>query len=139
MTGADATGKMADGTKHTASLEHAVKFARYPTCAVRDYKNVGLPESRDARKDAGHAQPLAEIAQMAGWATDSHTGGKDLDGMALTALGLTTELFHAPTGRPEGARANRPCLNPFFSLWLMGFPLSWAIAGLLIPKKSRRK
>ena len=35
----DATGRTADGRKHTASLEHAVKFATWATPAARDYKD----------------------------------------------------------------------------------------------------
>ncbi len=39
VAGSDATGKTADGRKHTASLEHAAKFAGWPTPTSRDGKD----------------------------------------------------------------------------------------------------
>src|SRR5690606_28026748 len=35
----DATGRTIDGKKHTASLEHAVKFASWSTPTARDHKD----------------------------------------------------------------------------------------------------
>ena len=37
----DATGRTVDGRKHTASLEHAVKFAGWATPINRDWKDTG--------------------------------------------------------------------------------------------------
>jgi len=39
-------------------------------------------------------------------------------------LGTTAAMFHALTGNTEGYR-----LNPYFSLWLMGYPIEWGYLG----------
>ena len=47
----DATGRTADGKKHTASLEHAVKFTAWATPAARDFK--GATEQTYAERGGG--------------------------------------------------------------------------------------
>jgi hypothetical protein len=54
----DATGKTQDGKKHTASLEHAVKFVPWPTPAARDWK------SSASNKHGDNAKPLNEVARL---------------------------------------------------------------------------
>jgi hypothetical protein len=130
------TGMTPDGKKRQVGLEQDARLcgwpttmlAGWPTSTQRDLKNVGLPESAAARKEAGHAQPLNEIAQMAGWPTttttrDSKHEGKDGPNRtgSPSLPGLITALFLVPMGR-------RVVLAPEFSLWLMGFPEAWAKA-----------
>lgn len=43
---------------------------------------------------------------------------------AQNDLGTTAAMFHASTGNTEGYR-----LNPYFSLWLMGYPIEWGYLG----------
>jgi len=111
-----------------AKLRDWALVAGFPTNTSRDAKNVGLPESAAARKAAGHAQPLNEIAQLAGFPTTTRDGkseGKDgpnrTGAPSLPALirGVILPLFFVPTGR-------RVVLAPEFSLWLMGYPEAWA-------------
>jgi hypothetical protein len=90
----DATGKTADGKKHTASLEHAVKFAGWPTPmagtpAQKGYNEAGntdssrktvdlvsfpAPTSLDAgmsSTDGIAAQPVTECVTFSAWPTPS--------------------------------------------------------------------
>ena len=71
-------------------------FTGWPTCATRDEKNAGLPESATAREDAGHAQPLTEIAQRArmplsGW--DRTPQASDGDGGVVEIRPGTTGKY----------------------------------------------
>lgn len=43
---------------------------------------------------------------------------------AQNDLGTTVAMFRASTGNTEGYR-----LNPYFSLWLMGYPIEWGYLG----------
>src|SRR3990167_9392380 len=63
----DATGRTADGWKHTASLEHAVKFAAWPT----PNRPTGGPNIES---------------------TETHTGGRDLDGASHLASWATPQV-----------------------------------------------
>ena len=76
----DATGRTADGKKHTASLEHAAKFAGWPTATARDGFPAHSPEYIAAKKAQGHGMAnLNDLVTLAGWATasasDSRRGG----------------------------------------------------------------
>ena len=97
----DATGK-----KHTASLEHAVKFSGWPTCRAEDSEQTGahrgIPDTlNSASKLAGWGTPrqtdakcgrfytenttgtdLAKDATLAGYVTPGSRDWKDTPGMA---------------------------------------------------------
>ena len=82
----DATGKTPDGKKHTASLEHAVKFTGWPTPNI---PNRGA-ESRASKQSRGSGGvDLQTAAQLTGWntprATDGSKGGPNQSGGALPA------------------------------------------------------
>ena len=65
----DATGRTADGKKHTASLEHAVRFVGWPT-PLADSSETRTPESSERRAKAGRPITLSGAASLAaGWAT----------------------------------------------------------------------
>jgi hypothetical protein len=101
----DATGKTADGKKHTASLEHAVKFTGWPTARATD-----ADKSVRTRRGA-----MNEVARKG--------GPQDLDCAAqITGPGQPTSP--AQTGKPAS-------LNPAFPLWLMGYPRGWLCCGVL--------
>jgi hypothetical protein len=93
----DATGRTADGRKHTASLEHQVKFAALAGWATPNTPSGGPNTKR----------------------TETHAGGMDLDGQALLAASGPT-----PSGS-TAATASGGQLNPAFSRWLMGLPEAW--------------
>jgi hypothetical protein len=63
----DATGKTIDGRKHTASLEHAAKFASWPTATVHDAERGG--QSTRAMGETRHGSNLQDFAMLVGWPT----------------------------------------------------------------------
>ena len=68
----DATGRTVDGRKHTASLEHAVKFAGWPTPNAIPESRGGLqtnPEKALERRAQGHQLNLDDAVTLAGWPT----------------------------------------------------------------------
>ncbi|BBL75452.1 hypothetical protein MishRS11D_25500 [Methylomagnum ishizawai] len=134
----DATGRTADGKKHTASLEHAVKFVAAPwnTPRATDGTNGGPNQ-------AGGALP-ADAAMLVGWATPLVNDGRGsthcygppgpggmralwlkLPGEALLVFGPGPSLSPAGTEKPVRYR-----LNPYFAAWLMGYPEAWTECGL---------
>jgi hypothetical protein len=64
----DATGRTTDGKKHTASLEHAAKFAGWPTPCQQDGPKGGPSQGTDR---------LPAAAAMAGWPTPTTRDWKD--------------------------------------------------------------
>ena len=102
----DATGRTFDGKKHTASLEHAVKFTGWPTPTTRDHKDTGDLSGSMFRRDGQlRDDTVPRVAWLAGPAR-------------LTATG---EML---TGSSAGMTAGGQ-LNPAHSRWLMGLPIAW--------------
>jgi len=79
----DATGRTMDGRKHTASLEHAVKFAGWPT---PDAGTTGA-------KDATNRQGGASLAHLAGWPTPQSVEPTSRKRPSRAATGRTTEYL----------------------------------------------
>jgi hypothetical protein len=131
----DATGRTLDGRKHTASLEHAAKFASWPT-------PTALSPATEDYNEAGDSCNLRKIRLLASWATPAqrdykgateHTyaergGGKKGEALpAQVVFGPPVSGSPAETGKPGQSHGQ---LNPFFSLHLMGYPISWGMAGI---------
>ena len=103
----DATGRTVDGRKHTASLEHAVKFSGWPTpmAMVKGGGEYSDPEKALKRVLGPHANDLRDFAKIAGPAR-------------LTVSGQL--LTGSTAGMESGGQ-----LNPAHSRWLMGLPAEW--------------
>lgn len=150
----DATGRTADGRKHTASLEHAVKFASWPTPKVvqGDYQysqgdharpvlnlsgvaklaSWATPTTRD-HKDGAENQNVPENALLgrqawqAAWATPRAEDSESTGahrGIADTLTSQSRLSGLTPTGSPA-VTASHGQLNAAHSRWLQGYPRSW--------------
>ena len=96
----DATGRTEDGRKHTASLEHAVKFASVAT--ARDWKDTSGMSESGVDPDGSTRSRLDQLPRQA-----------QLAASGPTATGGTVET--KSTGQ----------LDPAYSRWLMGVPPEW--------------
>ena len=98
----DATGKTVDGKKHTASLEHAVKFAApWPT------PMAGTPAQK-GYNEAGNTDYSRRVVDL----------------VQLTVFGETPNGSPAETEKPGQ-------LNPALSRWLIGLPKEWDACGVM--------
>jgi hypothetical protein len=116
----DATGRTADGKKHTASLEHAVKFAGWPTptAALAD-KGVRTLEGAIAEAIRNHGPDLAAVGALASWVTPSARDWKDSPGMATTREDGRSRLDQLPRqttlaswGTPTAQDARHATVSP---------------------------
>lgn len=99
----DSSGRTVDGRKHTASLEHAVKFAAWPTPTARDWKSEVSSEEWNRMR----------------W---EHPRGKTLSATACLADSGETVNGSIAGQSPVTQRAAGGRLNPAHSRWLQGYP-----------------
>jgi len=109
----DATGRMEDGRKHTATLEHAVKFSAWPTPQTTD---ANMRQSQGTESSIRQAQrgQLASVAlEMTGWTTpQAHDttgrskGQKEIHGTKHGCACLVREAETAGWPTPKRTNAN---------------------------------
>jgi hypothetical protein len=136
----DATGRTIDGRKHTASLEHAVKFAGWSTPRTV----IGGAESTARKKELGRKKSgggnLQAEAILSGWASPTnrdyrYPNKKPYRERKKGNCGeqLPNQVKHYGPN-PSGSTAKTIDtdgyqLNPRFPLWLQGYPDEWASCG----------
>ncbi len=81
----DATGRTLDGKKHTASMEHAVKFASWPS------PMAGSPATETYNEAGDTCNGRKTRLLVAGWATASARDHKDGMGQACANLPKTAQ------------------------------------------------
>ena len=117
------------------TLTSAARMSGWPTPTA--IEQLETPESKVAR-GMNSGLNLSVAAQMAGWATpttrDWRDGRASEATMARNARPLNEQVVnHGPipdgicAGTAGGAKYR---LNPYFSAWLMGFPVTWTGAGM---------
>jgi hypothetical protein len=124
----DATGRKADGSKHTASLEHAVKFSAWPTPKVRTGKYCY--SGGDHTKIALNLEGSADLANYQA----VHLIGFQGIPARLTATG---EILTGSAAQMESGGQ----LDPAHSRWLIGLPPEWdacAVTAMQSFRKSRK-
>ncbi len=132
---------------HQVNLEDQAVLAGWPTCSARDWKDSPGMATTGTNPDGSERTRLDQLPRVAalaikGWATPraedgrgvadtlSAQVGQDLAGWTTPqadALGVISTSSPAGT---ESTAESRGALNPMFSLWLMGFPMTWMRAGV---------
>lgn len=120
------TGKMPDGRKCQAGLEHVAKMAE--AAALSGWRSPNaMPENRGGLQSSPE-KALERAAQ-------GHQ--VNLDDEAAMAVPLAS-THGATTPSSASATAPRGALNPAFSRWLMGFPSAWCQAAIRASRKLTR-
>jgi hypothetical protein len=145
----DATGKTLDGRKHTASLEHVVKFSSAPTPTLHDSDRGG--RAKRAMGESRHGSNLQDFALLSSTATpaardyksNSSTEEFQLQqwnhprGKPLSAQATLADSGEAATGGTAATKSSGQ-LNPEYSRWLQGYPNEWGSCADMVILSSRR-
>ena len=145
----DATGKTLDGRKHTASLEHVVKFSAVPTPQAHDSDRGG--QAKRAMGESRHGSNLQDFALLSSTATpaardyksNSSTEEFQLQqwnhprGKPLSAQATLADSGEAATGGTAVTKSSGQ-LNPEYSRWLQGYKKEWGNCADMVTLLSRR-
>lgn len=155
------TPRATDGSKGGpnqagGALPADAALASWATPAARDWKSGDASEATIAR----NARPLNEQAvNLAGWATpmaqnpeagncdftrsvEAAMGLRESKNAPLMVAGLGPTPSSSPAATGSSGESRRAVLNPAFSGWLMGYPVSWVVLGqraLICTLFARRK
>ena len=109
----DATGRTVDGRKHTASLEHAVKFAGWGTPRAVDSNGLTSIGTALKRANQGIAN-LSDQVRMSGWPTpkaqrpeQATTYARGNPTLGLVAGWATPRVSDLAAGRILNAKGQR--------------------------------
>ena len=109
------SGKVTDEDPESWQARHERgEVATMPLTLQAQMSGCSIPTSQDAKNNAGPSQ----------WERHS-------EALNVQASGTTQSSSRAGTEK-------RGALNPQFSLWLMGFPIEWAVCGARVTPSSRK-
>lgn len=139
--------KARHGTRHgCADLNADAALAGWPTATVGNA--LGSQAARGAsptgkRPDGSKATvSLNQVAKLARWPTataQDHSRGTRPPRPHDTGIPLTQAIGAALIGSNASTASGAAYrLNPGFSLWLMGFPIEWALCAAQVTPLSRR-
>jgi hypothetical protein len=121
-SGMDATGRTVDGRKHTASLEHTVKFA-----------TVATPRANDATPSARDWKDTGDLSQS----MTRKDGKSRLD--VLPRQAMQHEVSGPTATGGTDATASTGQLNAAYSRWLQGLPVIFDYCAMAVKSQKRRK
>jgi hypothetical protein len=112
----DATGRTLDGRKHTASLEHAVKFAGWPspmagTPSTEDYNAAGSTDYERKIDVLMGTRETVNGPKLAGWPTARAEDSESTGAHRGTPDTLTSASRLASWTSPQAADANGSGIN----------------------------
>jgi len=154
-----------DGSERTRldQLPRVANLAGWPTPQAFDANNCQRSDEAMSRalagrqfRNGGPPSNLREVAWLAcdgmepmslslsGWPTPNAnergpeaSESKDARGSGGIDLQSTAMLAGPPSPSSPAATARRGVLNANLSRWLMGFPLSWTLCGMLAYQKTK--
>lgn len=132
----DATGRMVDGRKHTASLEHTVKFASVPTASARDWRDGRASQKTIDRNARPLNEQIVNLATVATPRSEDSRGSPD----SLHSQAQLADSGQTATGGMAKTESIGQ-LNAGYSRWLMGLPpvfCDCAVTAMASWRKSRR-
>jgi hypothetical protein len=138
------------------TLPEAARFAPWSTPSTRDWKDTPGMSQTGVNPDGSERTRLDQLprqAALAPWPTPNSGPQNDNDstwqqrrenaakrhgnngfgltlGQAVTLSAQAGQDLARSSAVTEKPAASRPNLNPFFSGWLMSFPVHWAISGI---------
>ncbi len=134
------------------SLPWAARLAGWPTTRSTDAdKGIRTSEGAIAEFERkGTGADLPTVANLAGWATQCSADSKSHRNETATrhkipptgihpGQTLTDQITGTTPYSSPAETEKRGALNPFFSLYLMGYPISWGIAGIVSFLKSKKR
>jgi len=123
---------------HQVCLEEQAHLAGWPTAQASDANQRQGPGTASNQRNIERGQ-LANVATLAGWGTprvttnggipcpESTGKGSRLEDQAAMASGSQSSTTAKTVKSGESPPPLR--LNPYFSAWLMGFPVGWTRCG----------
>ena len=122
-----------------ANLSDKVKLASWPTPTAQDDFSANATMKRNVEgRQTGKQHPgttLTDAARFTSWATPTTRDHKDGDSASCQNMPINSLLgrqIHLSGSPAETAKPGQ--LNPAFSRWLQGYPVSWCQAAIRVSR-----